>query len=113
MTHQIKNAKDAAWAIFGFVIIGGIAIPGIIEEVKGLNQVNIAMPINGEEVTIGRYDCGDRTFNPSSGSTLDSKLSMDWADEREVYSAIGGGDLIGGMLTNALFNRFDEICDAR
>ena len=110
---QIKNAKDAAQAILGFVLIGGIAIPGIVQGVNSMNHVDISMGEGTEAVKIGTYNCSNRTFNPARGSTLDSKLNMDWADEREVYSAIGGGDWIGGMLTNSLFNRFDQICDER
>ena len=64
---QIKNAKDAALAIFGAVLIGGIAIPGIVQQAQAVNHVGIAM--HGKQ--IGTYNCSNRTFNPSKNHPLE------------------------------------------
>jgi len=105
---QIKNAKDAAQAILGFVLIGGIAIPGIAQGVSSMNHVEIAM--SGEK--IGTYNCSNRTFNPMENTTVGKAATSEWIDEREFGAAMNGG-VIGNIITNGVFNRFDEICDAR
>ena len=106
---QIKNAKDAALAIFGAVLIGGIAIPGIVQEAQASNLVGIAM--SGKQ--IGTYNCSNRTFNPSKNTKVGQAATKEWLTDREFSVAIGGGDWMGNLLSDGIFNRFDEICNAR
>ena len=103
----IKNFGDAVACIIGTLAIGGIALPGIAQGIDAhFNHVNIAMGEGTEQVQIGTYNCSNRTFNPKGEN------SGKWVDEREFSAGMNGG-WMGDLLTNGLFNRFDEICDER
>ena len=108
-SYEIKTAKDAVQALLGFALIGGIGIPGIIAH---FNHVDIAMGEGTEQVKIGTYNCANRTFKPVANTKIAEQTGTKWIDENDMTAAMNGG-WIGDALVDGMFDRFDEICDAR
>lgn len=107
--HEIKTAKDAAQALLGFALIG---FGGWSLFTSTFHHVDIAMGEGTEQVKIGTYNCSNRTFKPVANTRIAEQTGTTWIDEREMTSAMDGG-WMGDLLVDGMFDRFDEICDAR
>ena len=111
--YEIKNAGDVFQFVAGCALLGFIGIPGAIQGIDAhFNHVDIAMGEGTEAVKIGTYNCSNRTFNPVSNTKVAEAATKEWIDEREFGAAMDGG-WMGNIITNGIFNRFDDICDAR
>ncbi len=107
--YAIKTAKDAVQVVLGLTIFA-ITIPSAV--IAHFNHVDIAMGEGTEQVKIGTYNCNNRQFKPVANTRIAEQTGTTWIDEREMSAAMEGG-WMGDLLVDGMFDRFDEICDAR